>query len=504
MRVTLITKASLFARPSALQLAAILSAAVALLLITAVAGGQYPPANRVCQGGVCRIEPASHPAVARIVNATDNTINHGSGTLIAAAADDDGKAGFVLTCAHLFREAVGEVTVSFPDGGSYRAKLLGVDRQWDLAVLRIARPQAAAIAIAADAPRPGQWLKSCGYGRDGRYWCNRGQVRGYVRTEGTQSCETLEISGTARQGDSGGPIFNERGELVAVLWGTNGQIVGGTYCGRIRLFLQRLFGGPANNATQGDAAGRPVVPVRRDAENHALLQRLREKLEKIESNVALSEGLNRRIAQRLENVETRSQDSGIKEKARQIARDTAKAVAKDIARQVAEELLAEQNSPAVAAWVPGLMAGLGWTGPPAVAATLAIMLAGRLLRRRVEKRLGVSKHGDPETRRGEEVGRSKEIEETENKDRQQDQAKLSPLNDTYASQLADVFALSGHSPTADATLGREYDEELSRAASSSDGALAAWARDLRDRVAKRFYRIHGQQPMPAEPLKTNQ
>ncbi|GAG13324.1 unnamed protein product, partial [marine sediment metagenome] len=75
-----------------------------------------------------------------------------------------------------------------------------------------------------------------------------------------------------------------------------------------------------------------------------------------------------------------------------------------------------------------------------------------------------------------------------------------PLNDSYAKQLTDVFALSGHSPTADATLGREYDRELLQAAQSSDGALAAWAKKLRERVAQSFYRIHDRQPMPAEPV----
>ena len=74
------------------------------------------------------------------------------------------------------------------------------------------------------------------------------------------------------------------------------------------------------------------------------------------------------------------------------------------------------------------------------------------------------------------------------------------MNDSYAAQLAEVFALSGHSPTADATLGREYDKELLQAEQSSDGALAAWAHKLRERVAKSFYRIHDRQPTPAEPV----
>jgi len=74
------------------------------------------------------------------------------------------------------------------------------------------------------------------------------------------------------------------------------------------------------------------------------------------------------------------------------------------------------------------------------------------------------------------------------------------LNDDYARQLQDVFQLSGRSPEQDATLGRDYDEELSRAAQSSDPQLSSWARALRDRVATRFQRIHGPAPLPADPI----
>ena len=44
------------------------------------------------------------------------------------------------------------------------------------------------------------------------------------------------------------------------------------------------------------------------------------------------------------------------------------------------------------------------------------------------------------------------------------------LHDDYAGQLLSVFAQSGRSPTQDATLGREYDDEIRRAEESSDGA----------------------------------
>jgi methyl-accepting chemotaxis protein len=50
--------------------------------------------------------------------------------------------------------------------------------------------------------------------------------------------QTLEVQGSARQGDSGGPIFNAQGELAGVLWGTDGSTTVGSYNGRICQFTQ--------------------------------------------------------------------------------------------------------------------------------------------------------------------------------------------------------------------------------------------------------------------------
>lgn len=158
-------------------------------------------ARAQCVGGLCPVAPAVHPAVARVVNQKQDGRYLGSGTLV----EKDDTRGIVLTCAHLFRDGAGLVTVAFADGRLFVANVLAMDRQWDLAALEIAPPAAPPVEIAAEAPQPGQWLQSCGYGADGRYRCNQGQARGYVQTVGTSGPETLELSGTARQGDSGGP-----------------------------------------------------------------------------------------------------------------------------------------------------------------------------------------------------------------------------------------------------------------------------------------------------------
>jgi len=401
------------------------------------------PAAGQCVGGVCLPSAEPHPAVVRVVNDLPSARCYGSGTLV----EKSGEHALILTCAHLFREKTGDVRVVFADGTTLTAEVLAVDPLWDLAALRIARPPAEPVAIAQQFARPGEAVSSCGFGPDGRYARNRGRALGYVRTAHGATFETLELTGSARDGDSGGPVFNQRGELVAVLWGTDGRTVGGTYCGRVRKFLATLLGRPAPPSEP------PLVPVRPPNANEQD-RSLSQRLEKIEAALAAVAALGDRV-ERAESA---------------VGKDNLRAVIREVALGIA----ADRGPGLVESLLPKLLAALGWTGPPSIAAIVAIRLASRLLRRRVRKRLASSGSATSPPRPA--------------------------LNDDYARQLADVYALCGHSTTADATLGREYDAELRGAEQSSDATLARWARQLRTRVARRFYRIHGETPSPAEPV----
>jgi hypothetical protein len=195
-----------------------------------------------CADGSCRVSgpvpTQPHPAVCRIDNRMERFGNLGTGTLIDSR---DGK-GLVLTCAHLFREGTGNITVKFADGSVHQARLLDRDPTWDLAALEIDAPVAQPVPIADGYPRQGDAVKSCGYGPNGQYACNSGQVLGYTTAQGTSSFEWFDLTGAARQGDSGGPVFDRQGRLCGVLWGTDGRTIGATYCGRIRKFLQSILG----------------------------------------------------------------------------------------------------------------------------------------------------------------------------------------------------------------------------------------------------------------------
>ena len=199
---------------------------------------------------------ATQAAIVRVVNTRGRSRALGSGTLVDVADE----SGLVVTCAHLFRDGAGTVQVVFPNRQAHSAQLVRIDTAADLAALRISAPGVQPVRVAQQSPRQGDPLVSCGYGNDGRLWCNRGQALGYVSTAGSRGTETLELSGAARRGDSGGPVFNRDYELVAVLFGTNGRVVDGTCAGRVRRFLRGLsprFGSDGGTSRAGQA---PHVP----------------------------------------------------------------------------------------------------------------------------------------------------------------------------------------------------------------------------------------------------
>jgi hypothetical protein len=315
-------------------------------------------------------------------------------------------------------------------------------------------------------------LQSCGFGPDGRYGCNQGRALGYARTLAGTTHETLTLSGAAREGDSGGPVFNGRGELVAVVWGTDGRTVEGTYCGRIRRFLAGLLSpgrrpAPLRPVPPGASPPDTAPPFEsRPPGSGSLLEEIRGRLEsqgqvlgerigKIEAAAGLAE----RLKERIEKAESAVGAENL----RALVREVAGGIVGEAAPGLLEKVL------------PVALGALGWTAPPSLALILGIRLAAGVLKRRaVRRKRGVA--GRPGAERAKPA-----------------------IPDQYAKQLAGVYALSGRSPVADATLGREYDEELRRTEESSDAGLARWAKGLRERVARRFYRIHSEAPLPAEP-----
>ena len=175
----------------------------------------------------------AHPAVVRVIAPDRGGASLGSGALVAVSDSH----GLVVTNWHVVRYAAGPVMVIFPDGFRTGAAVMKIDRDWDLAALAVWRPNAEPIPLATRTPQPGEALTIAGYGR-GWYRTTAGRCVQYVSPGGSLPFEMVELSTSARQGDSGGPILNSRGELAGVLFGSAGGRTTGSYCGRVRWFLE--------------------------------------------------------------------------------------------------------------------------------------------------------------------------------------------------------------------------------------------------------------------------
>jgi serine protease Do len=198
------------------------------------------------------------PAVARVVVPEKDGISYGSGTLI----DARGQFGLVISNWHVVRDAAGPITVEFPDGFKSPAEVVKTDKDWDLAALSIYRPRITPVSITAIAPQPGESLTIAGYG-SGDWRMTSGRCTQYLAPGVEFPHEMVELAAEARQGDSGGPILNDRGELAGVLFGSGPGYTSGSYGGRVLKFLATVVPGgapgndglPANN--QAVAADRP-------------------------------------------------------------------------------------------------------------------------------------------------------------------------------------------------------------------------------------------------------
>jgi S1-C subfamily serine protease len=128
----------------------------------------------------------------------------------------DGK-GFLITNAHVISGSGAIVTDK--DGNEYNSRILSVDRQKDLAILKIDDKDFTPIktlpySIRHEQPDLGEELFTLGYPRDEIVY-NMGYLSAKTGSKGdTSSCQ---LSLTANPGNSGSPVFNKNGEIVGII-----------------------------------------------------------------------------------------------------------------------------------------------------------------------------------------------------------------------------------------------------------------------------------------------
>jgi hypothetical protein len=175
------------------------------------------------------------PQIVEVIAQDKQGIGRGSGTLVYV----DAKYGYILTNWHVVAKGE-QIDIHFPDGFTSPGTTVRTDEHWDLALVRIWRPQVTPLLVAGVVPQPGEMLTIAGYGQ-GAFRVARGKCIHYAAPDTKRPFEMVEVSVEARQGDSGGPILNERGELAGVLFGAGGGATTGSHIGRVKTFLDETF-----------------------------------------------------------------------------------------------------------------------------------------------------------------------------------------------------------------------------------------------------------------------
>lgn len=203
--------------------------------------GQTAPAASQTDAGRPR------PVVARVSAARGAERDIGSGVLVQST----GSRGIVVTNWHVVRDNRDGITVAWPDGTKAAGRVVASDPVWDLAAVAVAPPGAPPVPIAAQAPRIGDRLTIAGYGPHGRYLEQTGAVTMYASPPGRHPQQWVECRAAARNGDSGGPMFDSNGELAGVLFGSRDGLTVGSCSTRLRAFLASV---PADDHPAAPAA----------------------------------------------------------------------------------------------------------------------------------------------------------------------------------------------------------------------------------------------------------
>jgi serine protease Do len=130
------------------------------------------------------------------------------------------KAGYVVTNNHVV-DASKKITVKLPDGRSFTAKLVGTDPITDVALLKIASDKALPMVEFGDDKklRVGDWVVAVGnpFGLSNSVTAGIVSSLGRNIDQGSQQYTSfIQIDAPINRGNSGGPTFDLRGQVIGM------------------------------------------------------------------------------------------------------------------------------------------------------------------------------------------------------------------------------------------------------------------------------------------------
>ena len=153
--------------------------------------------------------PPNHPGVPRVRQGI------GSGFIVS-------NDGYVLTNAHVVGSSKAEVTVKLSDKREFKAKVIGIDRRTDVAVIKIdARNLPTAVIGNPDNARVGEWVAAIGSPFGFEHSVTAGIISAKARRLPDENyVPFIQTDVAINPGNSGGPLFDLNGRVI----GINSQI----------------------------------------------------------------------------------------------------------------------------------------------------------------------------------------------------------------------------------------------------------------------------------------
>ncbi|WP_371875496.1 DegQ family serine endoprotease [Pleomorphomonas sp. NRK KF1] len=127
-------------------------------------------------------------------------------------------AGIIITNNHVIEDA-DEIVANFSDGSKLKAELVGRDAKTDLAVLRV-KPDKPLTAVKfgdSENMRVGDWVMAIGnpFGLGGTVTTGIISARNRDINSGPYD-NYIQTDAAINRGNSGGPLFNEKGEVIGI------------------------------------------------------------------------------------------------------------------------------------------------------------------------------------------------------------------------------------------------------------------------------------------------
>jgi serine protease Do len=158
-------------------------------------------------------------------NQRDVPVLHGAGSGFIVSDD-----GYILTNAHVVADA-DEVTVRLTDRREFPAKVIGSDARTDVAVIKIDAKDLPTVRIGDHTKlQTGEWVLAIGSPFGLENTATAGIVSATARAvPGGTDVPFIQTDVAVNPGNSGGPLFNLRGEVVGInsmIFSQNGGFMG--------------------------------------------------------------------------------------------------------------------------------------------------------------------------------------------------------------------------------------------------------------------------------------